>query len=62
MDSETSRKGNCSASVLAINLSLLAQANLAEMDSAGLYNDRDFRWAVQKIVTGCRVKDDIMRC
>jgi hypothetical protein len=48
--------------VLAVNLSAPVRADVAEMDRRALYQDREFRWAVEDVISTCKIDGQKITC
>jgi hypothetical protein len=48
--------------VLAANLSAPVHADVAGMDRRALYQDREFRWAVEDVISTCKIDDAKIKC
>ena len=48
--------------VLAANLSVSVRADVARMDRTALYEDREFRSAVQDVISTCKVDGQKITC
>ena len=48
--------------LLAMSWSIQAKADVAGMSRRDLYRDRDFRWAVEDVVTSCKIDDNKIKC
>jgi hypothetical protein len=48
--------------ILAANWSIQGRANVAGMDRRDLYDDREFRWAVQDVIEDCKIDEKKIKC